>query len=68
MRQVVVEQKILVQKQRAQWHDKLIKKKQFKVGDRALLFDSKFKNFKAKFTTHWLGPYDIVEVYDNGSV
>jgi hypothetical protein len=38
------------------------------VGDWALLFDSKFKNFKAKFTTHWLGPYEIVEVYDNGSV
>jgi hypothetical protein len=33
-----------------------------------LLFDSKFKNFKAKFTTHWLGPYEIAEVYDNGSV
>jgi hypothetical protein len=33
-----------------------------------LLFDSKFKDFKDKFTTHWLGPYEIVEVYDNGSV
>ena len=32
------------------------------------MFDSKFKDFKAKFTTHWLGPYEIVEVYDNGSV
>ena len=38
------------------------------MGDWALLFDSKFKIFKAKFTTHWLGPYDILEVYDNGSV
>jgi hypothetical protein len=38
------------------------------VGDWALLFDSKFKIFKAKFTTHWLGPYEIAEVYDNGSV
>ena len=38
------------------------------MGDWALLFDSKFKNFKAKFTTHWLGPYDISEVYDNGLV
>ena len=32
------------------------------------MFDSKFKDFKAKFTTHWLGPYEIAEVYDNGSV
>jgi hypothetical protein len=33
-----------------------------------LLFDSKFKDFKAKFTTHWLGPYEIAQVYDNSSV
>ena len=44
------------------------KKKKFHIGDWALLFDSKFKDFKAKFTTHWLGPYEIAEVYDNGSV
>ena len=33
MRQVAIEQKIMVQQQRAQWHDNFIKKKQFKVGD-----------------------------------
>jgi hypothetical protein len=68
MRQAAIEHNILIQQQRAHWHDKFIKKKQFKVGDWALLFDSKFKNFKAKFTTHWLGPYEVAEVYDNGSV
>ena len=68
MRQVVVEKTIFVQQQRAQWHDKFIKKEQFKVGDWALIYDFKFKNFKAKFTTHWLGPYEIAEVYDNGSI
>ena len=52
MRQVAIEHNILIQQQREHWHDKYIKKKQFKVGDWALLFDSKFKNFKAKFTTH----------------
>jgi hypothetical protein len=59
MRQAVVEHNILIQQQRAHWHDKYIKEKQFKIGDWALLFDSKFKDFRAKFTTHWLGPYDI---------
>ena len=33
--------------------------------DWALLFDSKFKYFKANFTTHWLGPYEIEEIFDN---
>ena len=32
------------------------------------LFDSKFRDHKAKFTTHWMGPYEIVQVYENGSV
>jgi len=68
IRQAAIEHNTLIQQQRAQWHDKFIKKKQFHVGDWALLFDSKFKDFKAKFTTHWLGPYEIVDVYDNGSV
>ena len=30
-----------------------------------MLFDSKFKNFKGKFYTHWLGPYEIEKVFDN---
>ena len=68
MRQQAEETTILMQKQRKQWHDAHIKKKQFKEGDWALLFDSKFRDHKAKFTTHWMGPYEIVQVYDNGSV
>ena len=26
------------------------------------------KKIKSKFTTHWLGPYEISNVYDNGSI
>ena len=29
------------------------------------MFDSKFKDFQGKFQTHWLGPYEIVEIFDN---
>ena len=32
------------------------------------MFDSKFKDFKAKFTTHWLGSYEIEEIFNNGVV
>ena len=58
----------LVQYQRTKWHDKYIKEKKFQRGDWALLFDSKFKDFKGKFQTHWLGPYEIDEVFNNGAV
>lgn len=68
MRQQAEERAILMQQQRKQWHDAHIKKKQFKEGDWALLFDFKFRDHKAKFTTHWMGPYKIVQVYENGSI
>lgn len=38
------------------------------MGYWELLIDSKFKDFQAKLTTHWLGPYEIEDIYDNGSV
>jgi hypothetical protein len=43
-------------------------KKQFKASVWDLLFDLKFKKFKGNFTTHWLGPYEVDMVFDNGSV
>ena len=33
-----------------------------------LLYDSRFKNFKAKFHTRWMGPYEVVKVFENGAV
>eukprot|EP00253_Pinus_taeda_P008357 PITA_08357 len=58
----------LVQYQSAKWHDKYIKEKKFQEGDWALLFDSNFKDFKGKFQTRWLGPYEIDKVFSNGAV
>jgi len=68
IRQDVIQRTILVQNQRSKWHDKFIKKKQFQPGDWALLFDSSFKTFKGKLTTRWLGPYEVVTMFDNGDV
>ena len=45
-----------------------IKQNQFNTGDWALLFDSRYKNFKGKLTTHWMGPYEVVTYFYNGSV
>ena len=68
IRQDAVQRTSIVQQQRAKWHDKYIKEKKFQAGDWALLFDSKFKDFQRKFRTHWLGPYEIEEVFNNGVV
>jgi hypothetical protein len=44
------------------YHDRHIKKKAFKQGDLALVYDSKFMKHLEKFKTHWLGPYDITQL------
>ena len=58
----------VIQVQRKVWHDKNIKDKVFQEGDWALLYDSKFKDFKRKMMTKWLGPYLIEKCHDNGVV
>ena len=68
IRQDVVQRTTLIQNQRTKWHDKFLKRKTFQEGDWALLFDSIFKHFKGKLTTRWMGPYEIVTVFYNGSV
>ena len=50
------------------WHNKFIKNKVFQRGDWALLYDSRFKDFKGKRCTHWMGPYEVDVVFDNGTV
>eukprot|EP00253_Pinus_taeda_P022512 PITA_22512 len=67
-RRDVVQQNILIQQQRKRWHDKSIQKKQFQRGDWVLLYDARFKIFKGKFHTHWMGPYEVIRVFKNGEV
>ena len=35
------------------WHDKRIKRKEFKVGDQVLLFNSRFKFSAGKLVSRW---------------
>ena len=68
IRQDALQRTMLIQNQWKKWHDKFIKQNQFNTGDWALLFDSRYKNFKGKLTTRWMGPYEVVTAFDNGSV
>ena len=49
-------------------HDKFINNKVFQIGDWALLYDSRFKDFKGNLCTRWMGPYEVDVVFDNGTV
>src|SRR4051812_16162153 len=50
------------------YHDKRIKKKEFKVGDLFLLFNSILKLFPGKLKSKWSGPFLIKEVKSYGAI
>jgi hypothetical protein len=68
IREDALQRTTLIQEQRTKWHNKYIKQKSFQPSDWALLYDSRFKIFKGKLSTRWMGPYEVDIVYDNGAV
>ncbi|XP_042067323.1 uncharacterized protein LOC121810631 [Salvia splendens] len=50
------------------WHDKNLRKKELKVGQRVLLFQSRLKLMPGKLRSRWIGPYTIVAIRANEAV
>jgi hypothetical protein len=50
------------------WHDRHIKLKKIQIGNLVLLYDRKFMQHPGKLCMHWLGPYVIKEVTEEGVV
>jgi hypothetical protein len=51
------------------WHDKQIKNKQFKLGDKVLLFNSRGHLFShGKLRSKWEGPYLVLHAADHSAV
>ena len=51
------------------WHDKRIKIKQFKAGDKVLLFNSRIRLFgHGKLRSKWESPYLVLDAADHGAV
>jgi hypothetical protein len=50
------------------WYDKRLKNKEFKEGDKVLLYNSRFKTFgKGKLQSKWDGAYVVHSVLFNGA-
>jgi len=49
-------------------HDKMIVRKEFQVGQKVLLFNSRLKWFSGKFKSKWSGPFVITQVFPSGAV
>ena len=50
------------------FHEKHINRKTFHVHDKVWLYNSRLKLFPRKLRSRWDGPYEILAVFDNGSV
>jgi len=51
------------------WHEHLIKQKEFKEGDKVLLFNSKVKLFSdGKLRSKWKGTYTVINTSSHGAI
>ena len=50
------------------WHDNHILRREFVVGDKVLLFNSRLKLFPGKLKSRWSGPFTVTMVSKFGSV
>ena len=50
------------------WHDKHILRKELKVGDKVLLYQSRMKLFPGKLRSKWEGPYTISRIFPHGAI
>ncbi|RVW25536.1 Retrovirus-related Pol polyprotein from transposon opus [Vitis vinifera] len=57
-----------IKKRMKRWHDQLISNKEFRKGQRVLLYDSRLHIFPGKLKSRWIGPFIIHQVHLNGVV
>ncbi|XP_021721527.1 uncharacterized protein LOC110689106 [Chenopodium quinoa] len=50
------------------WHDKHISKREFKEGDKVLLFNSRLNLFPGKLKSRWRGPFTVKKVFPYGAI
>jgi hypothetical protein len=50
------------------WHDKMILRRSFQVGEWVFLFNSRLKLFSGKLRSRWTGPYRVQKIFDHGAV
>ncbi|XP_050890921.1 uncharacterized protein LOC127096386 [Lathyrus oleraceus] len=50
------------------FHDKMISRKEFSVGQQVLLFNSRLKLMAGKLRSKWIGPFVVTNVFPHGAV
>ncbi|GAU47094.1 hypothetical protein TSUD_369270 [Trifolium subterraneum] len=50
------------------FHDKMISRKEFSVGQQVLLFNSSLKLMAGKLRSKWIGPFGVTNVFPSGAI
>ena len=50
------------------FHDKMISRKEFEVGQKVLLYHSRLLFFPGKLRSRWIGPFVVTNVFPHGAV
>ncbi|XP_049394674.1 uncharacterized protein LOC125858960 [Solanum stenotomum] len=62
------ESSVIYKEKMKKWHDARILKRDFKVGDWVLLYNSRLRLFLGKFKSKWSGPFRVIRVFINGAI
>ena len=49
-------------------HYKMISRKNFEVGQKILLFNTRLKLFPGKLSSRWVGPFIVTNVFPHGAI
>ncbi|XP_056697655.1 uncharacterized protein [Spinacia oleracea] len=58
----------LYKEQTKKFHDKMIQKREFNIGDKVLLYNSRLRLFPGKLKSRWSGPFTITEVKEHRAI
>ncbi|CAJ2679650.1 unnamed protein product [Trifolium pratense] len=50
------------------WHDKRIQLREFQIGDKVLIYNSRLRLFPGKLRSRWFGPYTVTQVFPHGAL
>lgn len=50
------------------WHDKRIQQREFHIGEKVLIYNSRLRLFPGKLRSRWFGPYTVVQVFPFGAL
>ena len=68
LRNEAYESSMLYKAKTKAFHDKNIVRKDFNIGQKVLLYNSRLKLFPGKLWSRWEGPFEITKIFSHGAV